>query len=104
MNGQIWDVFISYAHQDAEWVKTLAENLHNKGFKVFIDEWEIGPGDVLVYWIDEGILKAKKGVLLVTPESLSRPWVLEEYAAMLRRAVAGERGQGFHEIVRSISR
>src|SRR5262249_55024167 len=63
-----------------------AESLHNAGLKVFLDDWEIGLGDVLVHKLDEG-LKSKNGVLCVTPTALSRPWVLQEYAAMVTRAV-----------------
>ena len=90
MAEQKWDVFISYAHKDADWVQNLADNLYRADFEVFIDSWEIAPGDVLVHKIDEGVLKAKTGVLVVSPEALSRPWVLEEYAAMMRRAVEGK--------------
>ena len=90
MAEQKWDVFISYAHKDADWVQNLADNLYRADFEVFIDSWEIAAGDVLVHKIDEGILKAKTGILVVSPEALSRPWVLEEYAAMMSRAVEGK--------------
>ena len=32
------------------------ENLHHSGLEVFFDEWDIGPGDVLVHRIDDGLL------------------------------------------------
>jgi hypothetical protein len=82
----IRDVFISYARADQAWVKVLAENLHQSGVEVFFDEWEIGPGDVLVHRLDEG-LRATNGVLVVSPIALERPWVQQEYAAMVTRAV-----------------
>jgi tetratricopeptide (TPR) repeat protein len=82
----IRDVFISYAHADQAWVEVLAENLHQSGLEVFFDEWEIGPGDVLVHRLDEG-LRARNGVLVVSPVALERPWVQQEYAAMVTRAV-----------------
>jgi tetratricopeptide (TPR) repeat protein len=40
--------------------------------------------------LDEGILKSRNGVLIVSPTSLSRPYVQEEYAAMMTRAIAGK--------------
>jgi hypothetical protein len=43
------DVFIFYGHADADWVRTLAENLHQSGLNVFFDEWDIASGDVLVH-------------------------------------------------------
>ena len=86
----MFDVFISYGHQDQAWVHTLAENLYRAGLEVFYDEWEISPGDVLVHKLDEGIRASRNGILIVSPVSLSRPWVAEEYAAMLTRTVAGK--------------
>jgi hypothetical protein len=90
MSDDTRDVFISYAHADADWVRTLAENLHNSELQVFFDEWDIVPGDVLVHKLDEGILKSRNGVLIVSPASLSRPYVQEEYAAMMTRAIEGK--------------
>lgn len=84
-----YDVFVSYARADGEQVSRLAENLHQAGLEVFFDEWEVGPGDVLVHHLDRGLLSAKNGLVVVTPTALSRPWVLEEYAAMVTRAVQG---------------
>jgi hypothetical protein len=84
-----YDVFVSYARADGEQVRRLAENLHQSGLEAFFDEWEVGPGDVLVHQLDRGLLSAKNGLVVVTPTALSRPWVLEEYAAMITRAVQG---------------
>ena len=46
--AETWDVFISYGHQDAEWVGELAANLHRGGFNVFLDIWELVGGDSLI--------------------------------------------------------
>jgi tetratricopeptide (TPR) repeat protein len=90
MADEIRDVFISYAHADTDWVRALAENLHNAELRVFYDEWDIAPGDVLVHKLDEGILKSRNGILIVSPASLSRPYVQAEYAAMMTRAIEGK--------------
>jgi hypothetical protein len=50
-----FDVFLSHAHVDAEWVQVLAENLVRLGIRPFLDRWEIGPGDVLVHVLDRGL-------------------------------------------------
>lgn len=89
--GDSRDVFISYAHADGDWVKTLAENLHRAGLKVFYDQWDIGLGDVIVHKIDDGILNSRSGILVVSPTSLTRPYVQNEYAALMDRAIM--RGQ-----------
>jgi len=87
MGDETFDVFISYGHQDADWVRTLAENLHRAGLDVFLDEWEIAPGDVVVHNLEHGLLSSRNGVLVVSPASVSRPWVQQEYAVMVGRAV-----------------
>src|SRR2546421_2586566 len=86
----MFDVFISYGHQDQAWVRTLAENLYRAGLEVFYDEWENAPGDVLVHQLDKGIRTSRSGILVISSASLSRPWVMEEYAAMLTRTIAGQ--------------
>ena len=82
-----WDVFVSYGHGDAEWVRVLAGNLHRAGFEVFLDEWELVGGDRVTGRLEEGIRDSANGVLVVSPHALSRPWVREEYEALLRQAV-----------------
>jgi hypothetical protein len=57
--------------------------------RTFFDEWEIGPGDVLVHRLEEGLQTSRNGILVVSPASVARPWVQQEYAVMVSRAVAG---------------
>ena len=78
---------MSYGHEDAGWVRVLAGNLHRAGFDVFFDEWELVGGDRFAGRLEEGIRGSASGVLVVSPHALSRPWVREEYEALLRRAV-----------------
>jgi hypothetical protein len=90
MGDQSFDVFISYGHADASWVHGLAEDLHQAGLDVFLDKWEIGAGDVVVHQLERGLLNSRNGVLVVSPASVERPWVLQEYAVMVDRAVANK--------------
>src|SRR4051794_3178539 len=87
MADEQWDVFVSYGHEDAEWVGELAGNLHRDGFEVFLDEWELVGGDRVTGRLEGAIRCSLNGVLVVSPHSLSRPWVREEYEALLRQAV-----------------
>lgn len=90
MSNETFDVFISYGHQDTAWVHTLAENPHRAGLDVFLDAWEITPGDVVVHRLEHGLLGSRNGVLVVSPASVERPWVQQEYAVMVGRAVEGK--------------
>jgi hypothetical protein len=90
MGDETFDVFISYGHDDAAWVHGLAGDLHQAGLDVFLDEWEIAPGDVVVHQLERGLLNSRNGVLVVSPASVSRPWVQQEYAVMVDRAVGNK--------------
>ena len=95
--GETWDVFISYAQVDREPVHTLAINLHELGLRVFLDAWELGPGDVVVHRLDAGLAGSRAGILVVSAASVQRPWVQQEYAALLTRSV--ELGQRLIPVV-----
>ena len=41
---QTYDIFISYRTTHADWVETLAHNLKAQGFSIFLDSWELIPG------------------------------------------------------------
>ncbi len=38
MDAQRYDAFAPYAHENAEWVRALATNLHRHGPEVFFDD------------------------------------------------------------------
>ena len=85
--GRHFDVFVSYAHEDADWVRVLAGRLHQAGLEVFLDDWQIVPGDVLVRSLEEGIRTSTAGILVCSPSSVASSWVMQEYAALLTQAV-----------------
>ena len=87
MREKRWDVFVSYGHEDAAWVGELAGNLVRDGFEVFLDRWELVGGDRVTGRLEDAIRRSLSGVLVVSQHSLSRPWVREEYEALLRQAV-----------------
>jgi len=82
---------------DREPVHTLAINLHELGLRVFLDAWELGPGDVVVHRLDAGLAGSRAGILVVSAASVQRPWVQQEYAALLTRSV--ELGQRLIPVV-----
>ncbi|MGH3795153.1 MAG: TIR domain-containing protein [Pseudonocardiaceae bacterium] len=84
-----WDVFVSYAHEDEAWVRTLAENLHRAGLDVYFDRWEIAGGDRLADRLQQGLESSAAVVLVVSRAAVDRPWWREEFAAAMTGAVAG---------------
>lgn len=81
----IWDVFISYSSANLAWVRTLAENLKRHGFKVWLDQWELKPGQDFAFVLDAALQNAAAGILVVTPEATASGWVQQEYSRMLQR-------------------
>ena len=43
----MYDIFISYRTTHIEWVEILARNLAKQGYKVFLDIWELLPGQAI---------------------------------------------------------
>ncbi len=50
-----YDVFISHSEKDKSAARELAERLRKDGLHVWLDDWEIKPGDVILRKIQEGL-------------------------------------------------
>lgn len=84
------DAFVSYARADRTWVRALAENLLRLGIRLFFDEYDIRPGDVLVPALESDICQTRHGLLVVSRASVTRPWADEEYAAIMTPTMEGQ--------------
>jgi tetratricopeptide (TPR) repeat protein len=89
MTAEGYDAFVSYSHADAAWVHALAGNLERLGLHVFLDVWELVAGDPIAVRLQEGLAAADAVVFVVSPESVGRGWVNEEFAAAVAAAAAG---------------
>jgi tetratricopeptide (TPR) repeat protein len=90
--NEAYDAFVSYGHGDAVWVHTLADNLERLGLHVFLDAWELVAGDLIAVRLQEGLAAAGAVVFVVSPNSVGRGWVNEEFAVAVA-AAAGGRGR-----------
>ena len=88
MAAENYDVFVSYGHGDAVWVGTLADNLERLGLHVFLDAWELVAGDLIAVRLQEGLAAAGAVAFVVSPHSVGRGWVDEEFAAAVAGAAA----------------
>ena len=89
MTAEGYDAFVSYGHGDAAWVHVLAGNLERLGVRVFLDVWELVAGDLIAVRLQDGLAKAGAVVFVVSPESVGRGWVDEEFGAAVAGAAAG---------------
>ena len=68
-------VFASYSHDsDAhkEWVLKLCTKLRQKGVDVTLDEWDLGPGDLMPPFMREGITDSDRVLVICTERYVER--------------------------------
>lgn len=80
-------VFISHAGEDKNFAMALGERLRTSGVDAWVDVWEILPGDRLIDKIfNQGIGQAVVFLIVLSRDSVQKPWVSEELdAALVRR-------------------
>jgi hypothetical protein len=84
-------VYLAHASEDHETLaKPLARALIANGIDVWFDEWEIRTGDSLRRKMEEGLANSTHFIVLLTSNSLHKPWVETEIDAGFVRAVDGE--------------
>jgi TIR domain len=86
------EVFLSHAGEDNDrFARGFAKRLQEKGFRVWFDEWELLPGDSLVDKIfEEGLKSAEAMVVVVSANSVDKPWVREELNAGFVKRIEGK--------------
>jgi TIR domain len=80
-----YDIFISYRSTNKPWVETLARNLKNLGYRVFLDFLELIPGQNFNQGIYNALQTSPKAILVASAEAVESGWVSEEYTAMFSR-------------------
>jgi hypothetical protein len=73
-------VFVSHASEDKErFVVDFARKLRARGIDAWLDQWEMFIGDSLIDRIfEEGIKDADAIIIVLSNNSVSKPWVREE--------------------------
>ena len=80
-----YDVFISYSSKDKPIVRELARKLKIDGLRVWFDEWEIKPGDMISLKIEQGLEQSRTLVLVMSANAFASEWVtLERHTALFR--------------------
>lgn len=84
-----FDVFFSYNRNDKLEVIEIAENLKARGLKVWVDEWELRPGDSFQVAIEK-MIKETNAVAIFVGDSGIGHWENTEMRACIQQFV--ERG------------
>jgi hypothetical protein len=81
-------IFLSHTGADKEFVRGLAQELRMLQYRIWLDEWEVAPGDSIVDKIFEGLRASDTIIVVLSPASVQSRWVKEELtAATMRRIV-----------------
>jgi predicted nucleotide-binding protein len=67
------NVFISYSHEDSEWVRQFAKALKDLDVAVWFDEWQIKAGDPLRDAIEKGLRDSDAIVAVLSATNILRP-------------------------------
>jgi TIR domain len=78
-------VFLSYASEDKDFAQGIAESLQQNGVDTWWDNWCIKAGDSFRQKIDEGLSGCTHFLVLLTPQSIDKPWINQEIDAGLVR-------------------
>jgi hypothetical protein len=89
-NNQQFDVFLSHNSKDESIAIQLAEKLEEYGLRVWLDVWELLPGQSWQEVLEEIIKSAKSAAILVGKDGMG-PWEILEMRACLNEFVKRKR-------------
>jgi hypothetical protein len=92
VSGKAPTAFLSYAFEDSDLARGVANSLMAQGIDTWWAEWCITSGDSIRQKIDDGLGDCSHFIVLLTPRSISKPWVnLEIDAGLLAKLGRGTR-------------
>jgi hypothetical protein len=65
-----WDVFVSYNKADRKWAEWIAWQLEDRGWRVLVEAWDFVPGSSWADAMEEGVRRAKRMLLVMSPDYL----------------------------------
>ena len=87
-----FDVFLSYSLKDKKVVHELARRLKKDGLRVWLDEWEIQPGDIIPLKIQRGLELSRTLLMCMSPAYFDSEWgTLEHYTLLFRDPTNAQR-------------
>lgn len=88
--GEKWNVFLSYRSVNRGWVLNLYDVLTELGFKVFLDQYVLKPGDSLVHSLENALETSQSAILIWSTAAQDSEWVRNEYDTMLSKATTNK--------------
>ena len=82
--------FISHATLDHPFVEKFAADLRANGVDAWFSKWEIKPGDSIRAKIEEGLEGCEDFIIVLSKNSINRPWVQTELDSATIRKLNGK--------------
>jgi hypothetical protein len=82
--------FVSHATLDHPFVEKFAADLRANGVDAWFSKWEIKPGDSIRAKIEEGLEGCEYFIIVLSRNSINRPWVQTELDAATIRKLSGK--------------
>ncbi len=82
IEGDAYDVFISYRSTDRAWALALYDALASSGWNPFLDQFELIPGEPLTKSLEEALQASSSGVILWSRNTKNSDWCEKERDAM----------------------
>ena len=86
----ITSVFLSHNHADKPFVRKLARDLEGHNVKCWLDEAEMKIGDSLIQKIRNGIDNVEYFAVILSPNSINAPWVVNELDVAMSLQISGK--------------
>lgn len=83
-------IFLSHNHKDKMFVRKLATDLDAHGIKYWLDEAEMKIGDSLIKKIREGIDSVNYFAIILSPNSVNAPWVVNELDVAMNQQISNK--------------
>jgi len=84
-------IFISYSHENKEFVDQLAMQLVARNVNVWLDRWELSIGDSLIDKVQEAVDGASALLVILSKASVSSEWCKKELSSGLLRELEEKR-------------
>ena len=74
VNDFQWDVYLSYSTKDKPVVLDLAHRLQNEGLRIWLDDWELNPGDHMRLKIEHGLENSRTVIICMSKAYFESEW------------------------------
>ncbi|MGH7454367.1 MAG: toll/interleukin-1 receptor domain-containing protein [bacterium] len=74
-----YDVFLSHSSKDKPVVRELANRLKHDGLRVWLDEWEIQPGDMIGLKLQQGLERSRTLLMVMSHAYFASEWSMLEH-------------------------